>query len=260
MATTSDYYIDGIDLCSIQVARGMPDFRRVRDAGFEFAYVKSSQYSSTRDHQFDRIVEAATKAGLNCGAYHFCSQAATTDAGGGWIMTNPEEQMEFFYKASSGLGKNPGELPPMIDWEYCTKPSKNLCVDWLVGAAAKAEKLWYPGNDSKDAFDQGKKPRYPVIYTFPWYAESHQPDLGNQALLKDFPLCFASYKSQGQKLLPWYPKSGEAPLHKVPKPWDKALLVQYSGDNGLPVPGIDVTTDRQVFTGTGEDWELFLGQ
>lgn len=257
--TTSDYYVDGIDLCSIQCPGGkLPDFKAVFDAGFEFVYVKSSQYSRIQDHMFSKIVEAATRAGLNCGAYHFCSQSTTTSMG--WEMTVPEEQMEFFYKASEGLGKNPSELPPMIDWEHCTKPSKAQCVDWLRKAAKKAEELWYPQNDSTVAFENGWKARKPVVYTYPYYAQSHQPDLSIAEELGEYPLCFASYKSKGQKLLPWYPLPGEAPLHKVPKPWDKALLVQYSGNNGLKVPGISVDCDRQVFTGTGEDWERFVGR
>lgn len=255
--TTSSYYIDGIDLCSIQ---GMPDFQRVADAGFKFAYIKCSQYSSIQDHMFDRLVEGFLKVKMAVGAYHFCSQASRTgEADHEWIMTDPQKQMEFFYKASSGLGKLPGELPPMIDWEYCTLPPPVDCVIWLQRAAESVDRLWYPKNDSIQAAADGWIERHGVIYTYPYYSGQHQPYLGHAKGLGKHPLCFASYKSVGPKLVPWYPKDGEVPLHPVPKPWDRALLVQYSGNNGLKVPGIGPDCDRQVFTGSQGEWQDFLG-
>lgn len=249
---------DGIDLCSLQCAGGDPDFDRVKQAGFSFVYIKCTQYSGIRDHAFPRLRDAAKKAGLHVGAYHFCSQSGMTE-NGGYVMTDPEAQMEFFHNTSEGLGSLPGELPPMIDWEFCTKPTKHQCVTWLHKAASAAEALWYPQNNHVEMLEAGWKPRFPVIYTYPNYAATHQPELGEEDGLKQYPLCYASYKSAGQKLLPWYPQAGEAPLHKVPKPWERALLVQYSGNNGIKVAGIQADCDRQVFTGTKEEWDAFIG-
>lgn len=258
--TTSDYYIDGIDLCSLQCPNGiLPDFEATARAGFEFVYIKASQYTSTRDDKFPLLVKAAKAAGLTVGAYHFCSQSHI-GLNGAWQMTDPAVQMKFFFDTCEGLGSNPGELPPMIDWEFCTKPAPSQCVDWLDRAARAATELWYPLNDSEAAREQGWKKRFPVIYTYPDFARRHQPALGNSTPLSEFPLCFASYKSKGPKLVPWYPANGEAPIHKIPSPWERALLVQYSGNNGLPVPGVTGYCDRQVFTGTGEDWEGFVGR
>lgn len=243
--------INGIDVCgSIQkiTAAGA---KAVKDAGFEFVYIQSSRYSSTPELSFAKTLDLFRNAGLSCGAYHFCSHDS-----------DPVRQAEFFYKASGGLGSKPGELPPMVDWEYCT-PSRyqnhpQHCVDWLTSHIQAVDKLWYP--DNADRILQ----RHPVVYTYPNYSGTHQPALAKAGLLSGYPLCYASYKSEplpngGWQLVPWLPLVSQGPLHAIPEPWQRWTLWQYSGDRGLTVPGIAGYCDRQVFNGTSGDWSVFLG-
>src|SRR3954464_9507925 len=103
--------IELVDMCSLQDP-AHADFRKMKDSGVRGVYFKSSQYSASEDPTFDIGVERATAAGLACGAYHFA-----------YCGSDPYNQMAFFWKASRGLGAKPGELPPMIDWEYAKNDS-----------------------------------------------------------------------------------------------------------------------------------------
>lgn len=236
--------VNGIDLCYLQDTPPL-DAKKIKEAGFEFAYVKSSQYSSTRDNRFNSLVDRLRMAGLAVGAYHFCAHD-----------TDPEKQAEFFFRASEGLGQKPGELPPMIDWEFCTPSKYNPhplhCVKWLQKFASKAKELWYE-----------RVPRFPVIYTYPYYSNGHQPALSEAGDLSKYPLCFASYKGvsdgRGYRLVPWLPTEDANPFAAIPKPWSKWTLWQYSGNNGLKVPGISFDCDRQLFNGTSGEFQDFLG-
>jgi GH25 family lysozyme M1 (1,4-beta-N-acetylmuramidase) len=239
--------INGLDLCSIQ-DRLPIDPKAIKDAGFEFVYVKASQYSSTKDLRFDSLVDRLRNAGLSVGAYHFCSHD-----------TDPDKQAEFFYKASSGLGSKPGELPPMVDWEFCTPShySSNAqkyplghpkhCVDWLERMALAVTNLWYPDNDNRLC------QRFPVVYSYPNYCGSHQPALG-ESWIGGYPLCFASYRNDGA-----IPLKDHVVSHTIPRPWKTWALCQYSGDKGVAVPGISGACDRQVFNGDETAFRKFRG-
>lgn len=238
-----------IDLCDISSVQGHIDFRRMANepaggpdgAPMKGVYIQSSRYSSTPELTFLKYRDAAMKEGLLVGAYHFC-----------WQGGDPEKQMEFFFNACHGLGQKSGELPPMIDWEFCKPPLGQIdCVDWLIKASAHAESLWYPENQK--LLLNGPRARKPIIYTFPYFAGNHQPEL-SQSGMNRYPLCLASYKDK-----PWYPKEGEAPVHPVPKPWTTATMCQYSGNNGLSVPGVHGACDRDVFLGSTSDFEQFCG-
>jgi GH25 family lysozyme M1 (1,4-beta-N-acetylmuramidase) len=234
--------VNGLDVCYLQDTPPLNP-QAIKDAGFEFVYVKSSQYSSTRDLRFTSLVDRLRKVGLVVGAYHFCAHD-----------TDPVSQAEFFYKASMGLGSKAGELPPMADWEFCT-PSRypnhpQHCVDWIERFTDACDLLWYPENEHRSV------PRRTVVYTYPNYAGTHQPALGNSKTLGTRALCYASYANTAG----YVPISvSELPFHKVPKGLSKPLLVQYSGDRGAMVPGISVACDRQVFMGSREEWDVFLG-
>lgn len=244
--------INGIDVSSIQ-AITQDSANKIAASGFKFAYVQSSRYSSTRDLSFGRTVDYFRKAGLRVGAYHFCSHDS-----------DPKAQMEHFYRACGGLGIESGDMPPMIDWEFCTPAvyapnHPKHCVDWLADALMAAEGLWYCNNDNSII------KRYPVTYTYPNYGAQHQPNLGMEPSIARSPLCYASYKSKpstsgnGYELVAWIPTETQGPLHELPKPWNKWTLWQYSGDKGLAVPGVSGSCDRQVFNGTKEDFDRFCG-
>lgn len=239
--------INGIDVSS---NNGHIDFQAVKDAGFEYVYIQASRYSSTKDLPFDKLLDQARRADLRVGSYHFCSQA-----------TDARAQAQFAYRACGGLGSANGDLPPMFDWEFCT-PSNYVppkyplghpqhCVSWLVDCLDEATKLWYPNNDRLI------NPRYPMVYLYPAYGQSHQPALSQALELAQYPLCYASYRYDSG-----IPESYQAAVsvHQAPNPpWPTITMVQYSGDKGRPVPGVAGACDRQVFCGDEIEWEVLLG-
>lgn len=253
--TVADIIVPGrINLIDVSSMQGVIDFKKVKEAGFRGVYVQSSRYSSTRDLPFQRNVDGAKSAGLAVGAYHFCSH-----------NSSPEKQAEFFHRACGGLGSNPGELPPMLDWEHCTPSAYENhpfhCVQWVNTFANSATALFYPNNHRE------RIQRRPTLYTFPNYAKTHQPALGDLfPELDQYPLTYASYKGVadstskgGYRLVPWLPKPNQQPLSPLPKPWTEWKMWQYSGNNGLPVPGVKTDCDRILFNGTEEDFQFWLG-
>ncbi len=235
--------INGIDLCG--EFQWPIDARKIKEAGFEYAYVQSSRYSSQRCGNYDRLVGQLRDAGLSVGAYHFCSHG-----------TDPVQQARFFHQASDGLGSHPGELPPMADWEFCTPSNYHdlfkypeghpqHCVSWISAFLKECKALWYGPTSS----------RLPVIYSYPAYCGAHSPALAKELSLGEYPLCWASYREDGS-----IPTSMETAIsHHVPLPWAKHTLCQYSGNNGKPVPGVSGPCDRQVFFGSSAEWATFRG-
>ncbi len=247
--------INGIDICGIQDINGSLDAKKIKESGFDFAYVKSSQYSSIRDLKFSSLVERLRDADIRVGAYHFCSHDS-----------DPTKQAEHFFKSSKGLGSKPGELPPMCDWEYCTpshytnNPEYPLghpghCVWWIVTFMEAVTKLWYPDNAlALNGVGDGRiNPRLPVIYTYPNYSTTHQPHLGQaKGKINIYPLCYASY-TPGTKLQPT-----RIPDHPLPKPFTSWTLCQHKGNDGR-VPGIVGACDMQVFNGSQGEFDTFCG-
>lgn len=84
----------GIDVSTLQ---GVVNFEKVRAAGYEFAMIKATQGRgegvATRllrrftDGKFKRNIEAAAKAGLACGVYHYLTAKNVYEA---------EEEAEYF--------------------------------------------------------------------------------------------------------------------------------------------------------------------
>lgn len=240
----------GFDASSVQWTSKV-SFLSAFEAGYRFAYVKCSQYSRTRDGRYSDLVLRLQAAGITVGAYHFCSHDS-----------DPVSQMEFFFGASEGLGSNPGELPPMLDWEFCTPghytPANGFqdghpahCVNWLVKAQEHATRLWYPGNDRREL--DGNSRREAVVYTYPNYSATHQPALGMALSLGTKPLVFASY-TFGSDM----PSRAHIPAHKIPAPWQKATMVQVKGNDGR-LPGLVGACDIDCFLGSEKDWRVHLG-
>lgn len=236
------------------------DWDQVKAAGFDGAYIKSSMYSSTRMHSFHAVAEAAKKAGVAVGAYHFA-----------FLGSDPTKQASFFYEASEAIGKSAGELPPMLDVEFRRldengKPiTPKAAVEWWETCLSNMQVLWYP--TAKPAVVNGDivmgltNPRKVVTYTYPYFCTELGPDLVNSKILGAFPLAIANYRSSGQTLLPWFPGENGDPSEPwaIPKPWKTWTIWQYSGNRGRKVPGIVNDTDRNLFNGGVEAFEVFCG-
>ncbi len=231
--------INGLDVSSMQ---GRPNWKLVKEAGFDFVYIQSSRYSSTPELSFLAQSEGAREAGLLVGSYHFCSHDS-----------DPIKQAGFYFRTSGGLGSKSGELPPMVDWEYCTTSKypdhPKHCVTWIETFIGECQRLWYPDNANR------LHKRHIVLYSYPNYCGSHQPALAASRVLGGYPLCYASYRQDGAVPL----STGDAVVHPLPKPWLGWSLCQYSGNVGVPVPGIKGACDRQVFNGSSGEFALFCG-
>jgi lysozyme len=93
--------VRGIDVSHHQ---GRIDWPAVRAAGVEFAFIKASEGADHRDREFARNWEAAHRAGIARGAYHFFT-----------FCTPGLSQAENF---TSALGSAAGEIPPVADVEF----------------------------------------------------------------------------------------------------------------------------------------------
>ncbi len=244
-----------IDISGIQYPI---DTGKIKAAGIDACYVKCSQYSGTEDWHFNEFIQQLEDAGITCGAYHFCSQ-----------QTDPVLQAEFFFRACGGYGSKPGQMPPMFDWEFCHGLDPAVCVGWLRMALQRATELWYPDNYKAllpAATEQDKyMVRYPAAYTFPNFAKQHQPALGNCKELAKYPLHFAAYSYTKDATGKYFkPVDGMTPdqlgaTWAIPAPWTQATCWQYSGNGGERVPGIPGDVDRDVFIGSGADFDKFCG-
>lgn len=202
--------------------------------GCEFCYVQCTRFSTQAEAGYHEYTQRLFRAGISPGAYHFC-----------WQGGDPIQQAKHFFEHSQGVGTGPGELPPMIDWEYCKNLPEKVCLDFLVAMAAEVKRLWYPPGSDREH-------RMPVIYTYPDFARQH-PLLASTAELEKYPLCLAYY-GLGKE---WTPDEDEEPK-LVPKPWQKASLWQYAGNAGR-LAGVQGACDRQVWLGSHVEWLSFIG-
>lgn len=134
--------IKGID---VSENNGTVDWQAVKDAGIEFAIVRSSYGKSSKDGMFVQNVAGAKAAGLKVGAYHYSYALSVDDA----IQeaANCKEAIEsagvcldlpvFFdmedadgYKQRNGFAFDPTEITAM-----CKAFIDNLCLDCGVYAS-----------------------------------------------------------------------------------------------------------------------------
>lgn len=231
-------FIDFIDLCpSIQTN---VDWDKVTASGVKGVVIQSSRYSSTPELAYDKYAEAASRAGLAVGAYHFCA-----------CDSDPVQQALFFIRRMKNFGLRPGDIPPMMDLEYAkqTQASKGAkyVVDWGVKfmLTLEAEML---------KLHLRSKPWW---YTFPNFASGLQPHLSQSVLCGRWGLNLARYRANDAPKAAWYPKDDWRP-DLVPKN-AKLVACQYSGKAGYWTPGIQQDTDRNVFFGSQGDWAEFRG-
>ena len=192
------------------------DFTKSVDMGAKFVFIKSSQ-ALWADEDILYNWKSAKDAGLLRGAYHFLD----------WVA-DPRKQAQY---AWSIIQSDPGELPPVVDFEYWQPPPANA-FDKLWNYVVEMERL------------SGK---IPIIYTgaFFWF------DWGTQAdVWKKYPLWIASYTSQDYM---------ESNVEKL-TPWDKWHFWQYtSKGDGIAFGAESEGLDMNVFNGSLDDLKDFAG-
>lgn len=76
MQSRSATHAKGIDVSHWQ---GIIDWKKVRGAGYSFAFLKATEGSRIVDDRFRANAQDAKNAGLLVGAYHFTRAASTDD-------------------------------------------------------------------------------------------------------------------------------------------------------------------------------------
>ncbi len=152
--------LPGIDVSHYQ---GDVDWAKVKAAGISFAYAKASDGLTYVDPKYVRNIEAATKAGIAIGAYHFYEP-----------KDDPVAQAKHFVQTAR-VGS--GSLPPVLDVERT--PGKNDPATIAEGA-----KQWL------EYVEQATGCR-PVVYASPSYYQTYLGIAFNK-----YPLWLAEYSSK----------------------------------------------------------------
>ncbi|WP_083239245.1 glycoside hydrolase family 25 protein [Methyloceanibacter superfactus] len=134
--------IQGIDVSYWQ---GDIDWRQVRAAGVQFAFIKATEGGDHLDPMFLRNWHAAKRAGLARGAYHFIYWCRYASEQAAWFVRN--------------VPRDPDALPPVLDLEWHTH-SKTCPGKISRELALKKIKIIL---DAMEAHT-GKRP---IIYTDP---------------------------------------------------------------------------------------------
>jgi len=173
------------------------DFPKIRNAGFEFVFIKLSDGATNKAHQLagywwkiDR--PAAEQAGFLVGGYHFAYPRGTT----------PQERQQDAFRQAQQAAKRygvwtKGRLPLVLDLEVIPqgKWAPRAVTDWALDFLREAERLT-------------KRP--PIIYSYANYFLKHmEPDLE----MVKYPLWVAHYGvhlREPAKVAPWSLFDGHA--------------------------------------------------
>lgn len=234
-------FIDVIDLTP-SIQKGV-NWDKVAASGVKGVLIQCSRYSSTPELAYDAYAEAASKAGLVVGAYHFAA-----------CDSDPVSQAEFFLRRLHSYGLRPGDIPPVMDLEYAKKTmaekGSKYIVQWgekfMARVLQEMQKLHLKS--------------LPGWYTYPNFGSSLVPHIEGSELSATGRYWFHLARYRGNKApeARWYPRDDQRP-DLVPKGCPEPILWQYSGNGGYPVPGVPGDCDRNVFIGSSGDWQDFLG-
>jgi len=189
------------------------DFNVMKEQGASFVFIRAGQ-NTWEDPDFAINWAAAKDAGLMRGAYWFLD-----------ARTSGEKQG---LKFGSLLFWDPGELPPVVDYEHKIRivvPSRRR---------GQTMSVWKYNTPSQlDAFIAAlDSPRVPIIYTGFYYWMDHG---SADARYGRYPLWIAAYGAPPRVPSPrkdwtlWIDAYGAGP--RVPAPWKEWTFWQFT-DNG----------------------------
>lgn len=143
------YPIHGIDVSKFQ---GDIDWVLARQSGVNFAYIKATEGGDHLDERFEENWNAAGRAGVLRGAYHFYYFCRTATEQANWYIEN--------------VPKDPKALPPVVDMEW--NHASRTCRYHPKPAVVRNEMRVYL---DRVTAHYGKRP---VIYVTPDFYEENQ--------------------------------------------------------------------------------------
>ena len=138
------YAIHGIDVARFQ---GEIDWRKARNAGVSFVFMKATEGGDLLDPLFKDHWRGAKRAGIPRGAYHFY-----------YFCTAPEVQARWFIR---NVPRNQGTLPPVLDMEW--NPFSPTCKKRPPGAEVRRQMKVFMD------IVQRRYGQRPIIYTTPQF-------------------------------------------------------------------------------------------
>ena len=211
----------GIDVSVWQDDNSTPqkmDFKKARENGAKFVFIKVSERMAVDPDYLDNWSNAKA-AGLPRGGYHFLR----------WDISGLYQARAF----CELLKNDPGELPPVADFEAPPKDGKYPSNALLWQFLEEVENIL------------GKKP---MIYTSPGFWNSYGKDKNTgqfDAKWAVFDLWIAHY-------------GVSAPL--VPKPWNTWTFWQFtSSGDGLAFGAESKSIDLNYFNGSEDEFKAYLG-
>lgn len=148
------YPVRGID---VSAHNGEIDYDRVREAGYDFVFIKATEGTDFQDKIFVDNIRKAREAGLRVGAYHFFR-----------FDTDGNMQAVNFMHA---LRNRSLDFPAVIDVEEWGNPNDGTATSQIVGRLRQMidrleyhghEVVLYTNKDSYKRFIKGNFDRYPL--------------------------------------------------------------------------------------------------
>ncbi len=210
------FNIVGVDISKWDDAYETPqkiNFEKMKAAGAAFVYFKVSQ-SNWADRVFLSSWQDAKTAGLLRGGYHYLD----------WTCSAVTQAIAF----TKFLKPDPGELPPVCDFEHKPVPD---------GVDPRAELLAFLTH-----VEDGMG-RVPAIYTSPGYWRE-----------------FGSSSLSWSRFSLWVANWTSSPKPTIPLPWKSYIFWQYTcqGD-GIAYGAESKSIDLNRFNGTMEELNTLAG-
>ncbi|MCC2684948.1 MAG: N-acetylmuramoyl-L-alanine amidase [Paenibacillaceae bacterium] len=206
MQPMTDTSLRGIDVSHWD---GTIDWKRVKESGISFAYLKAADGKGSVDPNFASNVSHARAAGMPVGAYYYARPTAPLN------LDQARAQAQHFVKAMKQNGlEDYGDLMPVLDLEEPADTGtlgRNDLEQWASAFIDTATALTN---------------RQIMLYTGIWFIQQYD-DFGSE--MSDLPLWAADYTYYGDTQPP------------VSGGWSRWTVWQHT-DRGT-VPGIDGLVD-----------------
>jgi lysozyme len=201
--------VSGFDVSKWEDINSTPqkiDFKKAFSKGLRFVFIKASQ-ANWADEDIVYNWKSSKEAGFLRSAYHFLT----------WDI-NPGEQARYFYDL---IKNDPGEIPPVVDYEWWGKEIPKNALDKLLSFLQELESL---------------QKQTPIIYTAPGFWSE-----------------FGKIEPTWSKYLLWLAQYGVT-KPDIPKPWTSYLFWQYtSHGDGYNFGCESKSVDLNYFNGSFED-------